>query len=121
MSRVSDPAVIASWEQRLHEFSQSNLPVAGFCRQAGVSVATFYYWKRKLAPRSAASPSKPAPRSAGPRFAAVEITAGPSIEVHLPGVSAHHSHSRAVSGAWRLSESYCPCDGSKTLAFRRNL
>ena len=85
MSRVSDPAVIASWEQRLQEFSQSHLPVAGFCRQAGVSVATFYYWKRKLAPRSAASPSKPAPRSAGPRFVPVEITAGPSIEVHLPG------------------------------------
>jgi len=57
MSRASDPAVVASWQQRLHDFSQSDLPVAAFCQQAGVSVATFYYWKRKLAPRSEAAAS----------------------------------------------------------------
>jgi len=84
MSRVSDPAVVASWQQRLHEFSQSDLSVAEFCRQAEVSAATFYYWKRKLAPRSEVSLSASSTRPAGLRFLPVEITAGQSIEVHLP-------------------------------------
>ena len=85
MSRVSDPAVVASWKQRLHAFSQSDLSAAAFCRQAEVSVAMFYYWKRKLAPRSEAPPAGASTRSAGLRFVPVQITAGQSIEVHLPG------------------------------------
>jgi transposase-like protein len=115
MSRVSDPVVVASWEQRLHEFSQSNLPVAAFCRQAGVSVATFYYWKRKLAPRSEGSPSKPVPRPAGLRFVPVEITAGPSIEVHLQSgarvvVRGHHPEviRTVIAAASQLHEAQ-PC------------
>ncbi len=36
------------WTERLVRYRQAELTVAEFCSNEGVSVATFYLWKRKL-------------------------------------------------------------------------
>lgn len=38
----------AEWEQLIADQSVSGQSQAEFCRQAGVSLSTFTYWKRKL-------------------------------------------------------------------------
>lgn len=36
------------WRGQLQRHQKANLSVALFCRQLGVSVVTFYYWKRRV-------------------------------------------------------------------------
>lgn len=36
------------WREQLQRQRKANLSVALFCRQLGVSVASFYYWKRRV-------------------------------------------------------------------------
>lgn len=48
MARKSDPAKLRQWTRRLKRFAKSESTVATFCRSEGVSVASFYQWKRKL-------------------------------------------------------------------------
>ena len=38
----------AVWGDRLRRFQRSRLTVAGFCDQEGVSVPSFYQWRRRL-------------------------------------------------------------------------
>lgn len=73
MSDASDRKKRAVWQTRLREFDRGNFTVVEFCRQAGVSVPSFYLWRRKLKPAVAAS------------FLPVEITSGGQVEVLLPG------------------------------------
>lgn len=59
------------WQLVLQQFDESKLSVADFCSQKGLSVQSFYQWKRKLLPtdRTALNavvpvriiPSNPAP------------------------------------------------------------
>ena len=48
MSRSSDPKKPAVWRERLERFSSCGLAVARFCAREGVSVASFYHWRKKL-------------------------------------------------------------------------
>jgi hypothetical protein len=41
------------WQQRLQRFQNSGLSVKDFCASEGVSVPSFYSWKRRLAPTAA--------------------------------------------------------------------
>jgi hypothetical protein len=86
MARSSDPAKAAQWCKRLQRFGSSNTSVARFCRREGVSIASFYHWRKKLAvpadtPPSGLRPSRPC------AFKPLSITAAtsPTIGVHLPG------------------------------------
>ena len=45
------------WRERLSEFEGSGLSVAGFCDSIGVSVKTFYKWRRKFRDEAATSRS----------------------------------------------------------------
>src|SRR5262245_47841496 len=36
------------WHRQIQRQPKSNLTIADFCRQLGVSVPTFYYWKRRV-------------------------------------------------------------------------
>lgn len=88
MARSSDPAMSAQWRQRLERFGSSNVSVARFCRREGISVASFYHWRKKLA-RDADPPAGP-PRMAPQRCAFTPLTvvpSAPAIAVHLPGGS----------------------------------
>jgi hypothetical protein len=57
---------------------------APFCAREGVSLPSFYAWKRRLA-AEAAGPDAPAPGAAGPRLLPVRLQTGPApVELALP-------------------------------------
>lgn len=63
MTRLPDPAVERRWSRLIQLHEKSDLTIARFCDQHGVSTASFYQWRRKI--RSA--PDRPG------EFLAVEI------------------------------------------------
>ena len=44
------------WRRQLARQQSANLSVTDFCRQLGVSIATFYYWKKRVYEVSSPSP-----------------------------------------------------------------
>ena len=52
MARLPDPAVRRRWEKLVRWFERSNLTVAEFCAEHGVSSASFYLWRRKIRDQS---------------------------------------------------------------------
>ena len=61
MARRCDSEKHAAWRKRLGRFSRCGLTVARFCSGERVSVASFYYWRRKLqqAARRGRVPARP--------------------------------------------------------------
>ena len=51
MARPADPRKSAAWQRRLQRFTASRTTVSKFCDRAGVSVAAFHYWRRRLGPQ----------------------------------------------------------------------
>ena len=86
MSREPDPARRVAWKLRLREFDREDMTVAEFCRRAGVSVASFYQWRRKLKPATTPQSCVATRGRAvkGPSFLPVAITGGAHVEVWLP-------------------------------------
>lgn len=78
MNRAATVGKREAWQRRLARQRTSRLSVAEFCRQEDVSVQSFYYWKRRLGPASAAR--QPA------AFVPVRIAPAPSssLEIELP-------------------------------------
>jgi transposase len=77
--RRPDLATRHRWQQRLEHFRRSGLTVADFCDREGLSVASFYAWKRRLA-------ADPGPEPV-PRFVPVRIVTPPAsapVELILP-------------------------------------
>jgi len=71
-----------AWDERLARFARSGLRPAQFCAQEGVSLPSFYSWKRRL---SAAPPDPNAAPQAGPRLLPVRLTdPGAAVELVLP-------------------------------------
>src|SRR5262249_21688690 len=71
----------------LARFSASGLRPAEFCAQEGVSLPSFYAWKRRLNAegRSAGTQATDGPAS-GPRLLPVRLGAAPTpVELVLPG------------------------------------
>ena len=75
-----DRAVI--WGERLWRYEQAGLTVAEFCRQEGVSVPSFYQWRKRLAKPSNGQRFKAA---AQPAFQQVMLSAGAVVTIELPG------------------------------------
>ena len=74
------------WVDRLARFDTAGLTTAQFCAAEGVSVASFYLWKRRLAPAAAAdaaaTASGPEP---GPRLLPIRLPEQtPAVEMVLP-------------------------------------
>jgi hypothetical protein len=46
--RRPDPALHTLWQQRLRRFEQSGLSALAFCTEHGLSLPSFYAWKRRL-------------------------------------------------------------------------
>ncbi len=96
MSRKPDLAKREAWRKRLRAYDRGALSVEEFCFRNGVSLASFYQWRRKLRDATgrssfASSGRDPATRLSAPPsgFLPVEITglspASACIEVLLPG------------------------------------
>ncbi|MEZ6135216.1 MAG: hypothetical protein R3C53_24680 [Pirellulaceae bacterium] len=52
------------WRERFREFSSGTGTVDQFCKQLGVTAATFYYWRKKLGDSTEARPAT-APSASG--------------------------------------------------------
>ena len=95
MSRGPDLVKREWWRRRLASYERGTLTVEEFCRREGVSVPSFYQWRRKLADWKRESSAalgqrkKTTRRSPRPGFVPVEIRglspASACIEVLLPG------------------------------------
>lgn len=80
MPRHSDDATHELWRKRLQRFARSGHSVVRFCSQEGVSVASFYNWRKKLKANGSRR-RRPGRRAS---FQAVTVVpAGPGVSVHL--------------------------------------
>ena len=90
MSRFNT-AQVQQWAGRLSRFEQVDQTVGAFCQTEGVSVPSFYYWKKKLGllpgSEQRAEPIDKALSSASRAFQPVELVAATpsSAIVRLPG------------------------------------
>jgi transposase len=81
----SRAATRQAWVERLARFPDSGLSPAQFCTQEGVSLPSFYAWKRRLA-TEALDPAAPPDGDAGPRLLPVRLPApAAALELVLPG------------------------------------
>ena len=76
--RRCDPALHEQWQQRLARFEQANLSAAAFCASEGVSLPSFYSWRRRLRPAASGEPAD------GPRLVPVRLVAAAAVELLLP-------------------------------------
>jgi transposase len=85
MSRERDESLWTAWRERLDRFERSGVTVQAFCRREGVSVPSYYQWRRKLRDRAV----KPAPVSFLPISLATRGLIGGEerVEIELPSGS----------------------------------
>lgn len=57
------------WRKRFREFSSESFTVDQFCNQVGVTAASFYYWRKKLADFDEGRPSSLRSESGRPNSA----------------------------------------------------
>jgi len=62
MARLAGPRKSAAWQRRLQRFTASGTTVTQFCDRAGVSVAAFHYWRRRLGLQQPERSSRPGSR-----------------------------------------------------------
>jgi hypothetical protein len=107
MPRSSDSQKLGVWRGRFERFSSSGLPVERFCARERVSVASFYYWRKKLGPRSEAgaegrrqqAPDPPVSARAGVFQPVRVVSALSGVWIHLPGgtrIEVRAEHPEAV-------------------------
>ena len=107
MRHSSDAQKLGVWQVRFHRFSNSGLPVERFCAQERVSVASFYYWRKKLEPRSEACAAgrrrqvldRPESARAGVFQPVAVVPAMSGVWIHLPGgtrIEVRAEHPEAV-------------------------
>ena len=82
MARVSDSGKAVAWRRRVRRFGRSALTVARFCEHEGVSTASFYRWRSRLADQR--PPTRGVDQT--PAFQAVRVTrADTPVSIQLPG------------------------------------
>jgi hypothetical protein len=74
----------AAWRQRLERFGRSGLPVTRFCAAEGVSLASFYLWRKKLAAEKCEAQVQPTAWE-GQAFSPVTLVGASALVVELPG------------------------------------
>lgn len=82
MARSLSPAKADEWRQRLARFPQSQLTIAAFCRQEGVSAPSFYLWRKRLA---LSWPTKHECSRPPAGFQPVRLLPSVGVSVELPG------------------------------------
>ena len=83
MARSRDARKWQQWRRRMRGFEKGQQTVAAFCREEGVSEASFYHWRRRLADPSAQERGGEADSTAG--FRPVRVLRAAQISVRLPG------------------------------------
>lgn len=73
------------WRERLRRFDRSGLTVLEFCEREGVSTASFYAWRRRLASHAEPDP-RPVRSAQRPLFVPVSVrSAAAGVQIELPG------------------------------------
>ena len=98
------------WTQRLKRFEQSQMTVAQFCQDEGVSQPTFYKWKRRMQSpvrQSSLAPAKFVPVSLDTPTrqnnkidcakATIQLPHGIRILIEVPAESEHHLNAQTES------------------------
>ena len=89
MARPKDLSLEHTWRRRLRRQAISGLSIPEFCAREGVSTASFYAWRRRLAaPSPAAPPDRPlfVPLHLDPSPHPDGTGSGRGFEIELP----HH-------------------------------
>jgi hypothetical protein len=75
-----------AWAQRLARFTAAGLRPAEFCANEGLSLPSFYSWKRRLLAPEDAATTEPAPgHDTGPRLLPVRLhSPAAAVELVLP-------------------------------------
>ena len=82
MARSSHSSKAVTWQRRVRRFERSGMTVARFCEQEGVSTASFYRWRNRLAHQR--PPTRGLDQT--PAFQAVRVTrADAPVSIRLPG------------------------------------
>lgn len=80
----------AVWQQRLRRYQRSGLTVVEFCNSEGVSVPSFYQWRKRLAPAPPRKAQTPAFQQltlgAPSAVVAIELPSGVRVEVPVQHV-----------------------------------
>jgi hypothetical protein len=87
MARPKDPDLERTWRLRLRRQTVSGLSIPEFCAREGVSSASFYAWKRRLAaPPTAARPDPPLflPLHLDPSLRSDDPAPARGVEIELP-------------------------------------
>ena len=77
MGRLAKGQRAAEWRQRIERFQVAGTTVAKFCRSEGVSVPSFYQWRKKFAAEQQVQRSVD--------FAPVRLVNSVNVTVHLLG------------------------------------
>ena len=92
MARSSDSPKAIAWRRRVRRFERSGQTVVRFCKQEGVSTASFYRWRNRLGNRKPPARESDARTAATtgveqtPVFQAVRVTGAEApISIQLPG------------------------------------
>ena len=128
MARCSNTGKHAEWRKRLDRFSRCGLTVARFCSGQRVSVASFYYWRKKLGQTTlrrrdiagpglfrpvAVVPAPPAGVSAYPGVA-IQLPCGTRIEVNAEHLDAVRVVTGEVARIARGTDGACvDCGGRR--------
>gem|GEM_PF-392018 len=59
MARTSGPNQIQHWQNLLESQAQSGLSVKHFCNANNIQPYTFYFWRKRLAPKEPSQPTSP--------------------------------------------------------------
>ena len=82
MARSSGLGNVDAWRRRVRRFGSSGMTVVGFCEDEGISTASFYRWRKRLAKRRTTTRDG----EHTPAFQAVRVTAGDAaMSIRLPG------------------------------------
>ena len=84
MSRSTDTRKLALWRERFERFSLGGLGVEPFCARERVSVASFYYWRKKVGKLRRPSQGRPRADRPGVFEPVTVVGAAPAVRIELP-------------------------------------
>jgi len=94
MAQSFDSPKAVAWRRRIRRFGRSGLTVVWFCREEGVSTASFYRWRNRLAEAGPAASNADArcrttvdgvAQTRAFQPVRVTTTAGSPVAIQLPG------------------------------------
>jgi hypothetical protein len=87
MARPKDLGLEHTWRRRLRRQAISGLSIPEFCSREGVSTASFYAWRRRLAPSPSAAPTESmlfVPLHLDPSPRRDDTASGRGVQIELP-------------------------------------